>query len=189
MHLHFPPWATAADIHATLLPLNLIRSIVRPVKLNWIEKRPKPWGWTFVFFVRRMRVNNYDEDECCQNFKGRRGCTSVLVLAVCYFFYAPVHLKHISKGSFQYSQYCEAEDFLFQPPSFHHTSSHRYWRRWILEEEKKKKWRLGYLLEMVSCQQKGNGISISKVHSGTCLEKTSSKWTIWILQDSLPLRA
>lgn len=39
---------------------------------------------------------------------------SVQVLGVCYLLYAPVHLKHISKGSFQYIQYCVWEDFLFQ---------------------------------------------------------------------------
>lgn len=39
---------------------------------------------------------------------------SVQVLGVCYFLYVPAHLKNISKGSFQYSQYCESEDLLFQ---------------------------------------------------------------------------
>lgn len=41
---------------------------------------------------------------------------------------------------------------------------------------------------MVSCQQRGNRINISNVHSGAFLEKMSSKRTIRVLQDHLPLR-
>lgn len=56
---------------------------------------------------------------------------SVHILGVSYFLYVPVHLKHISKGSFQYSQYCESEDFLFQHLHFiTHVSTG------ILEEKK-----------------------------------------------------
>lgn len=39
---------------------------------------------------------------------------SVQVLGVCYFLSALVHLKHISARSFQCSQYCKSEDFLFR---------------------------------------------------------------------------
>lgn len=50
--------------------------------------------------------------EHCQNFKG--SCSmSAQVLGVCYFLYVPLHLKHISKGSSQYIQYCEWKSFLF----------------------------------------------------------------------------
>lgn len=42
-------------------------------------------------------------------------CTSVQVLAVCYFLpMSRVHLQRISMGSFQYFQYCEWEDFPFR---------------------------------------------------------------------------
>lgn len=63
---------------------------------------------------------------------------SVQVLGVCYFLHAPVHLKRISKGSFQYFQYCELEDFPFQ-----HLHFITHVRACVLEEKeggKKRKW-------------------------------------------------
>lgn len=80
---------------------------------------------------------------------------SVQVLGVCYFLYAPVHLKHISKGSFQYSQYCEPEDLLFQHLHF---ITHVY--TCVLGEKKTYKKRkghsqIGYLLKSVLMSTKG----------------------------------
>lgn len=84
---------------------------------------------------------------------------SVQVLGVCYFLHAPVHLKHISKGSFQYSQYCESEDFLFQ-----HLHFITQVCTCVLEEKKmekkeqKRHSQIGYLLEsgLVSTKGKWN---------------------------------
>lgn len=79
---------------------------------------------------------------------------SVQVLGVCYFLYAPVHLKHISKGSFQYSQYCELEDFLFL-----HLHFITHVCTCVLEEKNVKKRKrhlqIGYLLESGPMSTKG----------------------------------
>lgn len=106
---------------------------------------------------------------------------SMRVLGVCYFLHAPVHLKHISKGSFQYFQYCELEDFPFQHLHFiTHVRAcvlEEKERKKVAEQERKDDHEQDVFQKVVSCQQRGNGINISNVHSSAFFggEKTSSK--------------
>lgn len=100
--------------------------LLRPLwKLHWNKYDRTMAGWTFVF-IRQMwaadMVNNYN-----LGIQQRRGSRMLVITSkgvvaaawacrscVCFFLHAPVHLKRISKGSFQYFQYCELEDFPFQ---------------------------------------------------------------------------
>lgn len=136
-----------------------------------------------------------EEAECCQNFKGRSSCMSVRDLSVCYFpLFASVHLKHISNGSFQYSQYCESEDFLFWHLHFitHVCTCASEEKKGVESRRGKIRSQIGYLpIKWSHVNKRGNGINISNVHSFRCHfgGETSSKRTIpLLLQDSLPLK-
>lgn len=83
--------------------------------------------------------------------------------------HAPLHLKHISERSFQYSQYCESEYFLF-PRGRLITHVHTCvcvcvgeGKKHINKEaEERGHSKLWNVPEVLFCQQRGNGINIFK---------------------------
>lgn len=83
--------------------------------------------------------------------------------------HAPLHLKHISERSFQYSQYCESEYFLF-PRGRLITHVHTCvcvcvgeGKKHINKEaEERGHSKLWNVPEVLFCQQRGNGIHIFK---------------------------
>lgn len=91
---------------------------------------------------------------------------SAQVLAVRYFLYVPPHLKHISKGSSQYVQYCEWKNVLFHHLRFitHDSLACTGGLKKKTVEGKKDTHKKDVDLKVVTCQQRGNGINISAVH-------------------------
>lgn len=102
-------------------------------------------------------------------------CVCVQVLTVL------SHLKHVSKRSFQSTQYCESEDFLLQHPYFI-MRTHVYWRGNEIMYQKIQKTRIIGNARKKGSQKQNKLMLQMRFQIDLWRNQTQGK-TIWILQD------
>lgn len=190
----FPSWAITVDIHATLLPLNLICAFVFPVKLRWIENDRKHCGRNFCFRQADVKPgyskqlwSQYSAEErklnACQNFKGRSSCMGVQVLGVCYSSLCTGAPQAYQQGVFSIFSILWVRRLPVPTPSFHYSGlcmciggeSDKKKKKQHGKRKERRHSQIGYFLQSGLMSTKGNGINISNVHSGSSLEKDEFK--------------